>query len=368
MLSLLDRDPAVSVSESRDPLATPASPRPRPRMPVSAGMVVSVVFHSGIALLSLSLVNLQKPTAPASPLAASRLVSIVYLPSVPLELETLNLPEIAEPKVVVPPEPVPEPPVIPERKIETAVVEPPIAKPLPPVTEGPRPAPPAPPPPTPTVGSFPEATAAARIPVPTSRRVEDAGFNPLVKETPESRLGQATVGAFDSAPAAGARQATRSVVAESGFGRSSTAAAPARPTGVVRGSGFGETAAPERPKSVAPAEVKAAGFANAAETEAPRRVAAAPVAPPTTPVEVISKPTPVYTEQARNLKIEGEVVLEVDFSASGSLRVVRVVKGLGHGLDEAAMKAAEQIRFKPAISHGRAVDYRANVHIVFRLA
>ena len=50
------------------------------------------------------------------------------------------------------------------------------------------------------------------------------------------------------------------------------------------------------------------------------------------PAEVISKPTPAYTVEARNLRIEGEVVLEVVFEASGKLRIVRVVQSLGHGL------------------------------------
>jgi TonB family protein len=100
----------------------------------------------------------------------------------------------------------------------------------------------------------------------------------------------------------------------------------------------------------------------------PQRVAAPAVAPTIIPVEVRSKPTPIYTDKARELKIEGDVVLEVEFLASGSLRVVRVVKGLGYGLDEAAMKAAEQIEFKPAHDAGRPVDFKTTVHIVFRLA
>jgi outer membrane biosynthesis protein TonB len=44
------------------------------------------------------------------------------------------------------------------------------------------------------------------------------------------------------------------------------------------------------------------------------------------------------------------------------------VKGLGHGLDEAALRAAEQIRFKPAIQQGQTVDFPAVAHIVFQLA
>ena len=60
--------------------------------------------------------------------------------------------------------------------------------------------------------------------------------------------------------------------------------------------------------------------------------------------------------------------LEVDFAATNEVRVVRVVRGLGYGLDEMAAQAAQQIRFKPAMGGGKPVDVRAMVTIVFRLA
>ena len=88
----------------------------------------------------------------------------------------------------------------------------------------------------------------------------------------------------------------------------------------------------------------------------------------TTPVEITFKPNPVYTNEARNLKIEGEVLLEMSFSANGELHVNRVVRGLGHGLDEAAVAAANKIRFKPAMRVGVPVDSTAVVHVVFQLA
>ncbi len=92
------------------------------------------------------------------------------------------------------------------------------------------------------------------------------------------------------------------------------------------------------------------------------------LAPATTPVEITFKPNPVYTDEARSLKLEGEVLLEVSFSANGTLHVNRVVRGLGHGLDEAAIAAATKIRFKPASRSGQPVDSTAIVHVTFQLA
>jgi len=91
-------------------------------------------------------------------------------------------------------------------------------------------------------------------------------------------------------------------------------------------------------------------------------------APLTAQVEITYKPKPVYTQEARLLKLEGEVLLEVMFQANGQLHVNRVVRGLGHGLDESAVAAANQMRFKPALRGGTPVDSTAIVHVVFALA
>jgi TonB family protein len=90
--------------------------------------------------------------------------------------------------------------------------------------------------------------------------------------------------------------------------------------------------------------------------------------PPTSSVEITYKPNPIYTDEARNLKLEGEVLLEVEFLASGQLHVNRVVRGMGHGLDESAVAAANKMRFKPAMRNGQAMDSTAIVHVVFQLA
>ncbi|MGA2235526.1 MAG: TonB family protein, partial [Terriglobales bacterium] len=65
---------------------------------------------------------------------------------------------------------------------------------------------------------------------------------------------------------------------------------------------------------------------------------------------------------------EGEVLLDVVFSATGQIRIVKVVRGLGHGLDESAVRAAEKIQFKPALRDGHPADSEAVLHIVFQLA
>jgi len=86
------------------------------------------------------------------------------------------------------------------------------------------------------------------------------------------------------------------------------------------------------------------------------------------PVEVLFKPRPAYTDEARHLHVEGEVLVEVTFTATGRLVVRRVVRGLGHGLDESALRAAQQIKYKPALRDGEPYDSTALVHIVFELA
>ena len=139
--------------------------------------------------------------------------------------------------------------------------------------------------------------------------------------------------------------------------------------GVVVSTGFGNgTAVPDtRPRPTG--TVQASGFASA-DVPAPPTVHSRPAetAANVLPAEILSKPTPVYTQEARNLKIEGEVLLEVVLEASGKLRVVRVVRGLGHGLDDNAVKAAEQIHFKPAVKDGQPTDSTVVVHIIFQMA
>lgn len=91
-------------------------------------------------------------------------------------------------------------------------------------------------------------------------------------------------------------------------------------------------------------------------------------APLRKPLEILAKPRPVYTEEARRLHVEGEVVLQVLFSASARVSVLRIIHGLGHGLDANAERAAVAIEFSPAFENGSPVDSVATVKIEFQLA
>ena len=86
------------------------------------------------------------------------------------------------------------------------------------------------------------------------------------------------------------------------------------------------------------------------------------------PVKLASASVGPEVEAVVASLLEGEVLLEVEFAANGQLHVNRVVRGLGHGLDETAVAAANKMRFKPALRNGQAIDSTAIVHVVFQLA
>jgi TonB family protein len=113
--------------------------------------------------------------------------------------------------------------------------------------------------------------------------------------------------------------------------------------------------------------VRLGGFGDQTAAEAAKRPEHPPETNTYTPVEILFKPKPVYTRDARDAKVEGEVSLEVVFLATGEIRVGRVLRGLGHGLDEAAQQAAALVRFKPAMRGGVPVDTQATIRITFAL-
>jgi TonB family protein len=181
------------------------------------------------------------------------------------------------------------------------------------------------------------------------------GLKPSDNSKPNGKLVAAVAGGFDmpvgpgQGNGSGGAKGIKGTVASADFGNG--VATPGQGDG--RRSGRG---------------VQTSGFGSQEVAQNTPHIQRVDSGPPTTSVEITYKPNPVYTEEARSLKLEGEVLLEVQFAATGQLHVNRVVRGLGHGLDEAAIAAANKMRFKPAMRNGQAMDSTAIVHVVFQLA
>jgi TonB family protein len=86
------------------------------------------------------------------------------------------------------------------------------------------------------------------------------------------------------------------------------------------------------------------------------------------PARLLSTPKVSYSQEARRMKITGEVLLEVELRATGAVHVRSVLAGLGHGLDEAAIFAVNQTRCLPAVRAGQAITVIATISVVFQLA
>jgi TonB family protein len=138
--------------------------------------------------------------------------------------------------------------------------------------------------------------------------------------------------------------------------------------GVVQSAGFGNgtaIAGGERNGG----QVQTGAFADDRPTDnGPRVRRAAEDNPATQGPVILYKPEPQYTAEGKQMRIQGDVVLQVVFKASGEVEVIRVLQGLGHGLDQNAEVAARQIKFTPAKENGQPVDFPANVRIDFELA
>lgn len=248
-----------------------------------------------------------------------------------------------KPEIVEPPKP----------KIYTPVITTPIAKP---VAKKVQPAPDM----TQVAKAFPtDPVTMGSSAIPNLKKpreaVQTGGFgdpNGLpAKGNPNKATNIAQLGGYDMPTGPGVGNGTggakgaKGVVASTGFGNE-----------VAKGSAGGSHGS-----------VQTGGFGDEKATAAPRVKQTAAVSN-TKPVEILFKPKPAYTDEARTRKIEGEVLLRVLFTASGEVKVIQVERGLGFGLDESAEAAARQIRFHPAEQDGQPVDSPAIVHIKFAMA
>lgn len=274
----------------------------------------------------------------------------------PPKIEEPKLPEIQfeAPKIVVPkPQPKPEDkPIVAEVKLPTPVFK--TEKPN--VIEAPQPK---------------SALHPAAMPAQdNSRKASTApvhfGQTFGVTPNPNAR-GPATVAAIGNeyGGSRGAAVAPHGVPGSTGIGDGTK-------FGNNQGRPGGKVAAVAVPRTANAGTTGATGkVASAGISTAPTAVAVAPrpsSGPPPTDLVILSHPTPEYTAEAKQLKIQGDVILRVTFGANGRVVVLGVVHGLGHGLDDEARRAAEQIHFRPPTRSGQAVDITTNITITFQLA
>lgn len=300
--------------------------------------VVNPQFFTSIETRPLSVedhhVTLFAPTRPTEP-----------QPTPPVRVARIKVPKVPAPPIETKPIPIPHktvPPPSPERPpIASKVATPPTSRPAP----GKQ------------IKTDVFSTTKPQVTLhQPPRQVQTGGFGdpngvPAQRPSNKEALTVARLGAFDL---------------PSGGGRGNGTGGAHGASGTIRSAGFGDPASSE-PVAHEARTVQTGGFASVVPKADHASVPQTQDKPVLQPVEIVYKPRPAYTAEARRQKVEGEVLLDVVFAASGSLRVNRVVKGLGFGLDDMALAAAERIQFHPAKRDGQPYDCAALVHIVFEL-
>jgi TonB family protein len=212
-----------------------------------------------------------------------------------------------------------------------------------------------------TFGSNVTPQANPKLPVPAA---QDAGFDHVAIDAPVAQPTTIVTAGFDARSPDVRPTAVAARIQTGAFG---LAAEPSRArvsAANVNHAGFDVVAETER--TAAPEQIRKAGFdpLKAASTPAKQKPSATVAV---RPIEILDKPKPAYTAEARTEKIEGTVLLDVIFAATGEVHVLGVVRGLGHGLDQNAIDAARRIRFTPALQSGTPVDQHVTLHVVFEI-
>jgi protein TonB len=84
--------------------------------------------------------------------------------------------------------------------------------------------------------------------------------------------------------------------------------------------------------------------------------------------ELIKEVKPPYTEEARQARAEGVILLTAIVRKNGSVDSFKVIRGLGYGLDESAIRTiASKWRFKPATYKGNPVDFQVDIEVAFSI-
>lgn len=83
--------------------------------------------------------------------------------------------------------------------------------------------------------------------------------------------------------------------------------------------------------------------------------------------QLVYQVEPHYSDEARRARYQGTVLLQIVVDPDGNVRDPRIVRSLGMGLDEKALEAVQQWRFRPGTHNGAAVPVAAYIEVSFRL-
>jgi TonB family protein len=321
----------------------------------SASFITSMVVNGILLALLLLIGVLVKPSIVEHRFEQATLIlPDTAPPPVKLKLATPKMPEppkvkLDAPKILLPKlEPKPEKPIVMEAKINLPAMK--AAKPA--VILAPQ----------------PKAALAAAMPAQDSRfkpSTAPVHFGQTFGVTPNPNATRpATIAAIGNPYGGmnGPSVAPHGVVGSTGFGNGLRSGSNFGIVGKVASAGIPGAA---HQTQASAGKVVSAGIPGITAAVSTPTFTAAPVV---TALEVLSKPAVQYTTEARQLKVQGNVVLHVVFTAAGQVVVQNVVRGLGHGLDEEARRVAQQIRFRPATRNGQAIDTATNITITFQLA
>ena len=321
---------------------------------LAALIIFGTVAHHELAVRKMETTEIVFPTTPPPPPPPVKMPPAPKVPEPPKPAEIkLETPKIKMPKIEMKPEVKPI-----EMKAEVALPKLTAAKPQ--IVLAPQPK-----------AAIANAAAPALEPQkkPSTAPVH---FGDLNGATPNPNASKpATVAAIGNPYGGnqGKAEAPRGVVGSAGFGNGIKSGSSAGNSGKVASAGIpgGTGFAPGGGSGSSPGRVASAGIpAMVSASNTP--TAAVSTEAKTTPPVLVSHSQPEYTAEGRQLKIQGDVVLRVTIKPSGEMVVLNVIRGLGHGLDESAMRSASTYRFQPATRNGQPVEFTTNIIIKFQTA
>jgi TonB family protein len=317
-------------------------------------LVFGTVAHHEIQMRKMESTEIVFPTTPPPPVKVK--VKMPPPPKTP-EPPKVQVAKLEPPKIKIPRiEPKPEPKPLPV--IKEAMELPKVAAAKPSIVLAPQ----------------PKAALAAAAPALTPQAhpsVEPVHLGDLNGVRPNPNANRpATVAALGNpyGGSQGQAVAPRGVVGSTGIGNSTRPGSNAGSIGKVASAGIpGGNGAATSGGYGSQGKVASAGIPGMTQAgTAPSAVVSA--VKPTTPPVLLSHGQPEYTSEARQLKIQGDVVLRVTITTNGDMVVHNVIHGLGHGLDESALRSAPTYKFRPATQNGQPVEYTTNIIIKFQTA